>query len=91
VSWIADHRLVKIADLDGDAAFDICDRSKVAGMAIATDPNWRTFRKSTLLVLPRTYACADRAIFKVCLAVRVASRSPGRTDTLEVISTNQMR
>ncbi len=44
MSWIADHRLIKVADLNIDLALDIGNRPDVPGVAIATDPDIGTSR-----------------------------------------------
>ena len=40
---IADDGLIEIANLHRDAPFGIGERTKIANVAIATDPNWRSF------------------------------------------------
>ena len=47
--WIADHRLVDIADLDCDLAVDRGDRSEVSRMTVAADPDGGPFGKSAFM------------------------------------------
>jgi hypothetical protein len=44
VGRISDDRLIQIADLDGDAAAFVGHRTKVADMAVTTNPYRRTLR-----------------------------------------------
>ena len=38
---VADYGLIKVADLDCDLATSVRDRSEIADMTIAADPDWR--------------------------------------------------
>ncbi len=48
VGRVADHGLVEVTDLDVDLALAVGDRSEVAGMAVAADPNGRAVREAAI-------------------------------------------
>ena len=88
---VADHGLIEIANLDFDLATSVCDGSEIADVTIAADPDGRALGRrapiSTLQpfieigVLPRTYACAERAIFRFRAWNRTADLSSGVAGT----------
>jgi hypothetical protein len=50
VNRITYDSLIQVAYLNGDPSVDAGDRTQIAGVAIAADPDRRSFRKRTALL-----------------------------------------
>src|SRR5665213_2227253 len=58
---IADHGLVEIANLNGDASVDAGDGAEIAGMTVAADPHRRTLRQRAALLHLKPFIELDGA------------------------------
>ena len=45
MSWIADHCLIKVSDLDQNPALRVGDRAEIADVTVAANPDRGTFRE----------------------------------------------
>jgi hypothetical protein len=87
VCGISDYGLIKISDLYQNIALSIGEGTKIANVTVAANPYRRTFRQ---LARPAVLepivefdgttahiACADGAILRFRVCVRIRSRSSG--------------
>ena len=67
MGWIADHGLIQVADLDGDLAVRIGDRTEIAEMAVAANPDRRPFGYGATFLARQPLIESGGAAAHVCL------------------------
>jgi hypothetical protein len=67
VSRISDDSLIDVTYLNGNPAVDRRDRSQIAGMAIAANPDRRAFRKRATFLRFEPFVKLDCAAADICV------------------------